>query len=362
MVQAERDDGLPFHDSDSVAENAAELRISVIVPMYNAERLIERCLDPLLQMRERGEILEIIVVDDGSTDRSAELVRRRAAIHFVAMAAQGGPGAARNLGARVAAGTHLWFVDSDVVVAADAARVLAATLARTGATAVIGSYDDRPGAENFLSQYKNLVHHYYHHRGKPRASTFWGGCGAVERKAFLELGGFDAVRYRYPSIEDIDFGYRLGDAGGRIVLEPAMQGKHLKEWRFVNLVHTEIFRRAVPWTRLMLERKDVTDDLNLGWSERARALLALAAVAGVVAWALGWLHIYLLSALLGLVVAANAGFIAFFARTRGALFAVPAFLFHQIYYVYSSIAFAVAAAEHFLARTKAGAPNRSPPR
>ena len=320
--------------------------------MYNAEPLIERCLVPLLAMRECGEIVEIIVVDDGSTDRSSEIVRSHPSVRLVAMEAQGGPGAARNLGARVATGTYLWFVDSDVVAAEDAARVLRATCERTGAAAVIGSYDDRPDAENFLSQYKNLVHHYYHHRGKHHASTFWGGYGAVERGIFLELGGFDGKRYPYPSIEDIDFGYRLSDAGGRIVLEPGLQGKHLKEWRFLNLVHTEIFRRALPWSRLILERKDLTDDLNLEKRERARAIIALATIAGIVVWALGWLDGWVVTILAAILIAANTDFLAFFVRTRGPVFAVRAFLFHQLYYAYSSAAFAVAKAEHYLNRMK----------
>jgi glycosyltransferase involved in cell wall biosynthesis len=316
--------------------------------MYNAERFIKRCLTPLLAMRERGEIVEIIVVDDGSTDRSSEIVRSHPSVRLVTMKAQGGPGAARNLGARVATGTYLWFVDSDVVAAEDAARVLRATYDKTGATAVIGSYDDCPSPENFLSQYKTLVHHYYHHRAKQHASTFWGGCGAVERGIFLELGGFDAKQYPYPSIEDIDFGYRLKDAGGRIVLEPGLQGKHLKEWRFLNLVHTEIFRRALPWSRLVLERKHLTDDLNLGKSERARAIVALATMAGIVVWALGWLDGWVVAILAAILIAANMEFLAFFVRTRGPVFAVRAFLFHQLYYAYSSAAFAVAKAEHYL--------------
>ncbi len=330
-----------------MSENETHLKISVIVPMYNAERLIDRCLAPLVAMRERGEVDEIIVVDDGATDRSADHVRRHASVRLVAMDRQGGPGAARNRGAEIATGTHLWFVDSDVVVADDAGRVLRATLQRTGAHAVIGSYDDRPAAPNFLSQYKNLVHHYYHHRGKQQASTFWGGCGAVERALFLKLGGFDAKRYRYPSIEDIELGYRLGDSGARIVLEPGFQGTHLKEWRFVNLVHTELFRRALPWSRLMLARKDVTDDLNLGMRERVRAVLTLATVAGVFAWGLGWLNGWLLLALVAVLLAANAGFLEFFVRMRGPFFAARAFLFHQLYYIYSSAAFALATIEHY---------------
>jgi hypothetical protein len=174
----------------------------------------------------------------------------------------------------------------------------------------------------------------------------------VERKFFLEIGGFDAKRYRYPSIEDIDLGYRIGDAGGRIVLNRQLQGKHLKEWRFANLVHTEIFRRALPWSRLMLERKDITDDLNLGRGERARAVLTLATIAGALAWALGWLGGWMLAALVVALLAANGSFLAFFTHARGPLFAMRAFLFHQVYYTYSSATFAAAAAEHYLARLK----------
>ena len=335
----------------------ASRRISVIVPMYNGETTVERCLNPLLEMRERGEIHEIIAVDDGSTDGTCGIVRSHSPVRLAATEAQMGPAAARNLGAGIATGTHLWFVDVDVVVAEDAARVLHASCESTGAAAIIGSYDDRPHARNFLSQYKNLVHHYYHHRGKQQASTFWAGCGAVERAVFTKLGGFDAKRYRYPSIEDIEFGYRLRDAGGKIVLEPALQGRHLKEWRLLNLVHTEIFRRALPWSRLMLKRKELTDDLNLGKGERARALLALATLASAAVWALGLLDGWVVAILVAVLLAANVRFLAFFVRIRGLVFAARALLFHQFYYVYSSVAFAVATVEHYLSRVKE---NRSP--
>ena len=335
--------------------SATPPRVSVIVPMYNAENLIERCLAPLLAMLGRREITEIIVVDDGSTDRSPEVVRRYASVQLIAMEVQGGPSAARNRAAQIAQGEYLWFVDSDVIVAYNAAQVLRETLALTRPTAVIGSYDDQPGANNFLSQYKNLVHHYYHHRGKDQASTFWAGCGAVQRSLFLQLGGFDAKRYRYPSIEDIELGYRIRDAGGKIVLEHRLQGKHLKEWRFVNLVHTEVFRRALPWSRLMLERKDITDDLNVGKGERLRAALTGAVLLSVPVWALGWVSGWVPVMLIAALIAANSSFIAFFARTRGPLFALRAFLVHQLYYLYSSATFAAAMAEHYLGRPQRAA-------
>jgi glycosyltransferase involved in cell wall biosynthesis len=320
--------------------------VSVVMPLYNAQSTIERCLAPLLEMLARGEIFELIVVDDGSTDRSVELVGAHSQVQLLRSAQRGGPGAARNIGATQARGKYLWFVDSDVVLAPDAARVLGTLLSGEQPQAVIGSYDDAPGAHNFLSQYKNLVHAYYHHRGRRRASTFWSGCGAVRRDLFVRLGGFDAKRYPYPSIEDIELGYRIIGAHGAIVLEPALQGKHLKEWRLVNLLHTEVFRRAIPWSLLMLERGQLTDDLNVGRGERVRALIAGMLLLAIVAGAIGLISPLSSAGALALALVANRDLLRFLWARRGAWFACRALAYHQFYYLYSGASFAAAKVQH----------------
>ncbi|MGZ5095412.1 MAG: glycosyltransferase [Burkholderiales bacterium] len=324
------------------------IEISVIVPMYNAALSIERCIAPLCAMLRCGEVKEIIVVDDCSTDRSPDIVNAIPSVRLERTPARTGPGAARNQAAAVASGTHLWFVDSDVIVARDCARVLVRAFTETGAGAVFGRYDDRPSAENFLSQYKNLVHRYYHSGGTSAASTFWAGCGAVERTLFEELGGFDVARYCCPSIEDIELGYRIADRGRQIVLRQDLQGKHLKEWRLRNLLYTEVFARAIPWSRLMLKRKHLTDDLNVSRGERLRALLALGCVLGLLAWAADVIPWSLLLAAVAGAALANLKLIRFFHTQRGPIFAARAVLYHQFYYMYSSAAFAYAALEHFV--------------
>ena len=100
----------------------------------------------------------------------------------------------------------------------------------------------------------------------------------------------------------------------------------------------------------MLQRKDVTNDLNLGWSERARALLALATIGSLAAWALAWVPGWIPASLAAVMLAANASFLSFFTRTKGALFALRALMFHQVYYLYSSAAFAIAFVTHYLGR------------
>ena len=333
------------------------ITLSVIVPMYNAAPLVERCLVPLLAMRARGEIAEIIVVNDCSTDRSADVVAGVPGVRLERTPAQGGPGAARNLAAGIATGSHLWFVDSDVIVADNAARVITGAFAASGAGAVFGCYDDAPAATNFLSQYKNLVHRYYHTRASEEASTFWAGCGAVERALFISLGGFDAVRYRYPSIEDIELGYRIIAAGRKIMLKHELEGKHLKEWRLVNLLHTEIFRRAIPWSQLMIERKHITSDLNVGPGERVRAVLSTCILLSTLAWAFRLTSWWLPAGVLAIAVAANAELAGFFLARRGLWFAARAFAYHQIYYLYSAASFAFVSVRHLLATGKGGKPS-----
>lgn len=336
--------------------------VSIIMPVYNGVAFLPKSLPPLVAMLRRGEVAELVVVDDTSTDATASMARSLGA-QVVPSGGRLGPGGARNQAARDAVGDILWFVDADVVVHDDAARELLAAFDDPAIVAVFGSYDDRPDATNFLSQYKNLVHHFYHHRGKRDASTFWAGCGGVRRDAFLAVHGFDVERYKRPSIEDIELGYRLRGAGGRIVLSPALQGTHLKDWRLGNLLHTEIFCRAIPWSRLMLSQTGLVDDLNVGRAERLRAVAAALFFVGCAAVVLPGVPWWIPLVLLAGIAAANAGLVRLFWKRKGALFALGGLLFHQVYYVYSSAAFAACVLEHhwlrLTRRASAGAPPAS---
>lgn len=326
------------------------LTISVIMPVYNGRDFIPRSLPPLIAMLRRGELSEVVVVDDTSTDETSTMAAEMGA-RVIPSGGRLGPGGARNQAAKQAVGEILWFVDADVVVHDDAARELRGAFSEPDIVAVFGSYDDVPPAQNFLSQYKNLVHHFYHHRGRTDASTFWAGCGGARKDAFLAVAGFDVERYKRPSIEDIELGYRLRAAGGRIVLSPALQGTHLKVWRFVNLIHTEVFCRAIPWSRLMLTQTGLVNDLNVGQAERLRAVLAgvfvLCLLAALWPSVPGWVALVGLS----VVALANAKLLQLFYRRKGALFALAGLLFHQVYYLYSSAAFAWCWLEHQFKKT-----------
>ncbi len=328
---------------------------SVIVPVHNGGSDFERCLDAL--DRSRWSNLELIVVDDGSTDDSAELARLHGAT-VISVDRARGPGAARNRGAKKASGEYLFFVDADCQVHPETLDQAAAVLqAEPGVDALFGCYDDAPAAQNFIAQFKNLFHSYTHQQGGEDATTFWAGCGVVRRTVFATIGGFDEEQFPRPSIEDIELGYRLRDAGFTIRLCKEVRVKHLKAWTFEQLMRSDIFDRGAPWTRLMLDRGRVDTALNLRWSQRVSAVLAWFVLGSVlIAWARPaaiWLAG--LSAL-GLLVL-NRDLYAYFARQRGVVFTMKTIPLHWFYYLYACLAFACGAWGYFLSR---GRSRRSP--
>ena len=316
--------------------------ISVIVPVYNGERFLQRCLEPLTASGK-----EVIVVDDCSTDKSAEISRQLGAT-VLHMPRQSGPAGARNHGAQIALGEILLFVDADVVLQSDSLERVADDFVKNpDIAAVFGSYDDDPAEENFISQYKNLFHHFVHQQSRIDAQTFWAGCGAVRREVFLAVGGFNSERYPRPSIEDIELGYRMRARGYRILLDKQLQGKHLKKWDLKSLLHADIFCRAVPWSMLILESKGMVNDLNLQTSDRISAILAGLSVAIIPLSILNPQLLIVVLILLAIITLLNHKLYRFLIHRKGLGFAILSFPLHWLYYLYSGVTFVLCWFSHF---------------
>lgn len=339
-------------ESDNEAnDNFKMLTISVVMPAYNATAFLPHSLPPLVNLLKHADVLEVLVIDDSSGDDTARMAADMGA-RVIPSGGRLGPGGARNIAAIEAQGDILWFVDSDVVAQPGSPKKLKQWFDDPAVWAVFGSYDDRPRAQNFGSQYKNLVHHFIHQQAKQDASTFWAGCGAIRRYRFLEIGGFDSARYTVPSIEDIELGYRIRDKGGRILLDKTLLCTHLKLWTVPELVRVDIMRRALPWARLMLSRGGLDNDLNVGWTERLKAGLAGLVLLSLLTSLLGLTPFWTPIVLFGLAIVANEKLFAAFARHRGLLFALAGIAFHQAYYIYSTAAFLWCWAENKLGRSR----------
>ncbi len=116
-------------------------RVSIVVPIYNVERYLHDCLESLAHQSTRD--LEVVMVDDGATDSSAEIAASFAATDprfLLVRQANGGLGHARNTGADRARGQYLAFVDSDDIVTPRAYELMAGSLDHTGSDFATGNF------------------------------------------------------------------------------------------------------------------------------------------------------------------------------------------------------------------------------
>jgi GT2 family glycosyltransferase len=311
--------------------------LSVIVPVHQSQHQLRRCLDALAASDLPRERWELVVVDDASTDETSLVAAEYADVVVRLAGKPHGPAFARNRGFEASRGDAIVVVDADVVVHADALPRIAAHMERPdGPAAVFGSYDDRPDAPSLMSQYRNLLHHYVHQQNAGPAETFWAGLGAIRADVFAELGMFDEWTYARPQIEDIELGRRLRRAGFAVLLDPAIQGKHLKRWTLRSTVAADFRHRGVPWMWLIIQEggPKQAQALNVRLRERVCTVLVFAGLALPLA-ALGFGQAWLAwagLAAVGAAMALNLGFYRFLARVRGVGFVLGAVPLHLLSY------------------------------
>ncbi|MBN8831831.1 MAG: glycosyltransferase family 2 protein [Sphingomonadales bacterium] len=314
-------------------------RVAVIVPAWNAASTIEPCLRAIAA--QTCPPVECVLFDDGSTDETPGIAERYG-VRVIGHAGQPiGPAAGRNRAAAAVDADLLMFVDADVVLAPDALEKLVAPFASPEVMAAFGSYDASPPSRRLSSVYVNLRHHFTHQRGEREAQTFWSGIGMVRREAFLALGGFDADLFPWPSIEDVELGARIVASGGRIRLVPEAQGGHYKDWRLKQLLHADIFRRALPWSLLIAQGKAPSNALNVSHREGLKSILS-----GCILLAL-LIGLFQPPALLGaaalfiLYCIANRDFLSLVWHKAGLVAALVAAMLHCLYHFYAAAVFAL---------------------
>ena len=314
--------------------------ISIIIPVHNGGNKFKKCMDSIAVSFTQPD--ELIIVADGESDSSWKYAEKFNA-KIIKVETAGGPASARNIGARQALKDIIFFIDADVSIQKNTIKKIKDAFTKdSNLTAIIGSYDESPLEQNFLSQYKNLMHHYTHQNANSDAFTFWTGCGAIRRDVFLKIGGFNE-KFRRPSIEDIELGYRLIKAGHKILLLKNLQVKHLKRWDAVSLLRADFFYRALPWTKLILKEAGFADDLNINVSNRISvALIFLLLFTLIASFFIPFLLV--LSIFAGIILfLLNLDTYRFFKKKKGIKFTLMVIPWHWLYFFYSGIAFILGA-------------------
>ncbi|WP_411075661.1 glycosyltransferase family 2 protein [Streptomyces sp. cmx-4-7] len=295
--------------------------VSVVIPAHNSARTLDACLRSVYA--QTHPVHEVIVVDDGSTDATAEIARR----HPCTLLGDGvnrGVSAARNAGIAAATGDVLFFLDSDealtpgsVAAALEILRADPACGCVHGVIAPEPLVDDGP-----VEWYKTLHAHWWRARGAGVVQTALFAQAAVPREVFARIGGFDeSLR----DSEDLELSDRLAPHY-RIVLTERIAAHHDEEHRLGPLL-AETYRRAlllVPALRSARAGGRSHLTANTPASVLTAAFLLGSPVLAVLLPLLGapgaWAALPPAAGLLAFCLA-NAGLIGFAARRRGAAFA-----------------------------------------
>jgi glycosyltransferase involved in cell wall biosynthesis len=200
---------------------ALHARISVIIPVLNARQYLESCLDSVLAAAARHGNVEIVVVDNGSTDGSYELLQSRYATRTkVLQRKSANIGALRNYGARHAAAELLSFIDADCRVDEQFFLELMKVFQNIECDATGSSYQ-LPEACHWIEK----TWYESHSRAADGYVGYINGCNlAVIREAFENVGGFDETMV---TGEDKQLAHKLWAAGHKVFESHAVAAVHL---------------------------------------------------------------------------------------------------------------------------------------
>jgi len=222
--------------------------MTVIIPTYNSSLTIDRCLNSLIHQDFPKKQVEIVVVDDGSTDNTVRIVKG----YFLKTlkVSRSGPYKARNFGAKQANGKILVFTDSDCIHERDWLTRIKNRFENTKIDAIQG-----PGN---LTKQKNIWVQAECARQPMTKSFFWGDTKnlAVRKSVFSKLGGFDE---RFSTGGDAEFVYRLRKNRKHIIYDENLRVYH--QWS-ENIVL--LFKSAIKYAfgDFLIDRKMRQDSIR----------------------------------------------------------------------------------------------------
>ncbi len=262
---------------------------SVIIPAYQAAAVLPRCLGALQQQTIDRAQYEIIVVDDGSTDSTAEVAEqtlRDFPAAQVIRAKHGGPASARNLGAWEAQGDLLLFTDADCEPMPEWIEQFARAFADPSISGAKGTYGTRQRSLMARFVQQEYQERYDYTRRQPTIDFIDTYSAGYRRKVFVENRGFDTL-FPTASVEDQEFSFRLAARGHRLIFVPEALVYHRH-----NTTLARYFRRKFSigyWKMYVLKRhpgKAVHDSHTPQVVKVQIALLAAALLATLAGWLL----------------------------------------------------------------------------
>lgn len=190
------------------------ITVSVIVPCYNEETVVENCIASLL--KQDYNKYEVVIVDDGSTDRTSEIARKYR-VKLLRLKKNGGIGRALNAGINAATGEVVEVIAADCTVPGNHVRTVAEKYSAERSVCGVGGTVKNVAENSFADNWRN-VHTGTNGTGKTRAKFLIGMCSSYRKKCLQRIGGFDPFFRTHG--DDVDIGLRLNKNGCNLVYDP----------------------------------------------------------------------------------------------------------------------------------------------
>src|SRR3990172_5982803 len=299
--------------------------ISVIIALYNAEKVIGRCLESVYASIYRD--YDVIVVDDCSTDNSYEIVKGFPC-NCVRLERNSGPAHARNVGVEHSKGDILFFIDSDTELDNKALGLIHETFENEkGIVAIVGLPRKKSLSKGLAPEYNALKNHYTLAVADKYSDYFSSQVGAVRRKTFLAVGGFN-TRFKGADVEDIEFGMRL-PKGKTLVHKDVLVGHHFPG--FFSIAR-KYFRRSIMLSRVVRGNKKVCG----AHASLMRTFLTLIALISFVStFTLLFSPKFIIApfSLFFVFLIGNSGLFSFISREKGFLFMLVSVFYEYVFSV-----------------------------
>ncbi len=228
---------------------------SIVIPAYNAASTIGRCIRGFRDSGYPAELYEVIVADDGSSDRTVETASALGA-RVVRTAGKTGPGGARNRGAREARMDYLLFIDSDIAPSPETIWKFNSALERFPQYLAIQAIYAEGDYDNILSRYQHSWFYYFYRlRENYPTLTMSSSCLAIPREEFFRAGMFNPL---LRTNEDTEFGYRLARLGKKILICTDIEVFHDRRFTLISFCRRNYFVHNFILVRLAYGMADIT--------------------------------------------------------------------------------------------------------
>jgi len=307
-----------------------EKHISVIIPSYNRGTTIGKCLEAALSSQYNN--YEVIVVDDCSTDNSADIIKNFPC-RLIRLSKHSGASAARNAGVNDSNGEILFFIDSDCLLQKDTLSLVNETMTKFNGDRIVigGSYTPVAFDDNFFSTFQSIFVNYFETK-RVDPDYIAAHAMGISAQHFKDSGGFQ--EHFLPILEDVEFSHRLRRDGFRLLMSPRILVRHIFGFSLLKSLRNA-FRKSMYWTAYSIQNKDLLADS--GTASIELKINGVSFLLSIIVLLLSLISktpalLTLLPLMLSISLYLNRRLLTAFFKARGSMFAVLATLYYITLY------------------------------